>query len=161
MLDFSVTFIFTLLNIGILYLILRVLLFKPVTKFMETRAKKIKDDISNAEEEKNKAEAMRQEYEDKLKNAQIEAESLIRSAREAARTQADQIVSEGKKEADRLVLLARGQSESERQAAMAVFKTEAAALVLAASSQLLKRELSREDSQLHAKRILEELGKDS
>jgi len=40
MLDFSITFFITILNIGVLYLILRAILFKPVTKFMENRTQR-------------------------------------------------------------------------------------------------------------------------
>ena len=52
MFDFSVTFIFTLLNIFILFILLRVVLFKPVTRFMQKRADAIKADLSKAENEK-------------------------------------------------------------------------------------------------------------
>ncbi|MDR3167521.1 MAG: F0F1 ATP synthase subunit B [Treponema sp.] len=159
MLDFSITFFFTFINIGILFFILRAILFKPLTKFMEARAKKIQASIEQAERDKNQARLLRQQYEDQLKNAQNEAETIINAARETAREEAARIIAQGKQAAETLLLNARKQNEAEQRAALALFKAEAAALVVAASSRLLKRELTGEDNLRFAQELLRDLGK--
>jgi F-type H+-transporting ATPase subunit b len=158
MLDFSITFFFTFINIGILFFILRALLFKPVTKFMEDRAKKIQDTIEKTEKDKNQAKRLLQQYEDQLKNAEEEAAAIIRGAREAAGEQADRIVRAGKTEAENILAAARRQIEAERKAALALFKAEAASLVVAAAGRLLTRELTQEDSRIQAAALLRDLG---
>lgn len=159
MLDFSwVTFAVTFLNIGILYVILRAILFKPVTKFMERRTQKIAGDIEQAEGDKNQAKALLREYEDKLKEAREEADRILKEARESAREQADRIVAEGKAQAEAAIANARGRIEADRNAAMVRFKAEAAALVLSAAGRLLRRELTQEDSRNQAALLLRELG---
>jgi F-type H+-transporting ATPase subunit b len=158
MLDFSVTFFFTLINIGVLFLILRVILFRPVTKFMEDRSKKIQESIEQAEKDKNQAKAVLAQYEDQLRKAEAEAEALIRRSREAAEKEAAGIIRSGRAEADRIVAAGRAQLEVERNAALAQFRSEAAALVIAASSRLLRRELSGEDTRRQAALLLNELG---
>jgi F-type H+-transporting ATPase subunit b len=160
MLDFSwVTFVVTFLNIGILYIILRAILFKPVTKFMEGRTKKIAEDIEQAEQDRKQAKALLREYEDKLNEARVEADRILKDARESAREQADRILAGGKAQADAVVANARLQAEADRNAAMVRFKAEAAALVLSAASRLLRRELTQEDSRNQAALLLRELGK--
>lgn len=154
------TFLITIVNIGILFFILRAILFKPVTKFMEDRAKKIHDDIEQAEKDKTQAKLLYQQYEDSLKHAEEESEAIIRSARETAREQADRIVAEGKAEVENLLIAARKRIEAEQKAAMAIFKAEAAALVISASSRLLQRELNQEDTRRYAALLLQEIGKD-
>jgi F-type H+-transporting ATPase subunit b len=154
------TFLVTIVNIGILFFVLRAILFKPVTKFMETRAKKIQDDIEQAEKDKVQAKLLYQQYEDSLKHAEEEAEGILRSARETAQEQANRIVAEGKAEAENLLAAARKRMEAERNAAMALFKAEAAALVIGASSRLLQRELTQDDARQYAARLLQEIGKD-
>ncbi|MDR0589372.1 MAG: F0F1 ATP synthase subunit B [Spirochaetaceae bacterium] len=162
MLDFSwVTFVVTLLNIGILYFILRAILFKPVTQFMEKRTKKIAGDIEQVEQDKNRAKALLRQYEDTLNQARDEADRIIKNARESAREQADGIVAQGKVQAEAIIANARQQIEAEREAAMVKFKAEAAALVLSAASRLLRRELTQEDSRNQAALLLRELGKTS
>jgi F-type H+-transporting ATPase subunit b len=150
------TFLITLINIGILFLILRAALFKPVTKFMEDRTRRIEDSIAQSEKDKYQAKQLLQQYEDRLKAAEGEGEAIIRAARESARRESDRIVAEGRAAADALMDGARKQMESEQKAAMAVFKAEAAALVMSASSRLLKRELTAEDSRRQAVLFLRE-----
>ena len=50
--EFFVTVAFTIINVVVLFLILKKLLFKPVTKFMDDRSKKIEDALNMAEEAK-------------------------------------------------------------------------------------------------------------
>ncbi len=157
MLDFSVTFIITIINIVILTFILRALLFKPVTKFMAERAKRVRDSIEHAENDKAKAYEMLGEYENKLKNAEAEAQEIIKTAREKARTYAESIVEDGKLEAEKIIAEGRKQIEIEGKTAFAKFKVEAAALVIAASAKLSAREFSSDDNRRYVNMMLEEL----
>ncbi|MFP3043327.1 F0F1 ATP synthase subunit B [Treponema primitia] len=157
MLDFSVTFIITIINIFILFLILRKILFKPVTKFIEERAKKVQDSLDLAEKERNQAKGLLQQYEDQLKMVEDQATEIIRSAKETAQAEAARIVAEGKAQAEQLIDKGHKQLEAEKRAAMSVFQADAAALVIGASSRLIQRELSGEDSRHQAELLLKEL----
>jgi F-type H+-transporting ATPase subunit b len=158
MLDFSVTFFFTLINIGTLFFVLRAVLFKPVTRFMEARSKKIQGDIDQAEKDRDEAKSLLAQHEERLKKAEAEGAALIARAREAAEREADGIIRSGRDEAERIVASGRARLETERRAALAQFHSEAAALVIAVSSRLLQRELSGEDSRRAAALLLKELG---
>jgi len=157
MLDFSVTFIITIINIVILFFILRAILFKPVTKFMAERAKRVQDSISQAERDKSAAKAMLLEYEEKLKQAEAEAREIIKNASEEAERQAKTIIEDGKQEAENIAAAARKQLETEHQAALSKFKFEAATLVIAASAKLASREFSGEDNHNYVNMLLDEL----
>jgi F-type H+-transporting ATPase subunit b len=159
MLDFSVTFIITIINIAILFFILRAILFKPVTKFIDARAKKVQDIRDQAEKERSQARALIEQYEAQLKKADEEGAEIIRVARETAREEAARIVAGGKADVEKYLEKARKQLESEQQTAMAAFSTEAAALVLTVTGRLLRRDLSDEDSREQAVILLRELGK--
>jgi F-type H+-transporting ATPase subunit b len=152
------TFLITIINIGVLFFVLRAILFKPVTKFMNDRTRTVEDAVAQAEKDKNQAKALLRQYEDRLNGAGEEAEGIIKSARETARQQAERIILEGKAEAERLLANARRQLESEQRAAMALFKAEAAALVVAASGRLLQREITQEDNRRYAAQLLREIG---
>ncbi|MDR2796516.1 MAG: ATP synthase F0 subunit B [Spirochaetaceae bacterium] len=158
MLDFSASFFFTLVNIAVLFFVLRAILFKPVSKFMENRTAKIQAEIENAAKERDEAKSLRLMYEDKLKNAGIETERTAKAAREAAEKQAADIISDARVQAKDIIEGARKQIMAERQTAFAAFKAEAAALVLAAAGRLLRRDFSGEDARAHAELVLRELG---
>lgn len=159
MLDFSVTFIITIINIVILFFILRAILFKPVTRFIDERARKIQDLRNQAEKDRIQAKALLAQYEAQLKKAEEDGAEIIRAARETAKEEAAQIVAEGKANVEKYLEKARRQIEAEQQTAMAVFSTEAAAMVLSAAGRLLKHSLTDEDSREQAAILLRELGK--
>ena len=156
MLDFSVTFIITIINITVLFVILRLLLFKPVSKFMAERTKRVQDSIEQSEKDKAQAKALLAEYEARLKAAEAEAKTIIDNAREQAREEAERIIAESRVHADIELARIRKQLELERQAALAVFRTEAAALVVEVSGRLLGREIKTEDCQSYADMLLKE-----
>ncbi len=160
MLAFSVTFFITLLNIAVLYIALRALLFKPLTRFMEARRLKIKGDLEQASLEKVRSEELRASYEERLRSADQDADRILREARAAAQEQAADIVKNAEAEAARIVEAGRRQSEEERLAVAAAFKAEAATLVLAATGRLLRREVSGDDARRAAADFIAALGKE-
>jgi F-type H+-transporting ATPase subunit b len=157
MLDFSVTFIITIINITVLFFILRAILFKPVTKFMEERAKRVQDSIDQAESDRAAAKELIAQYEEKLKNTEAEAEEILNAAREAASKEAQQIITKGKADAAEFSARFRKQLEIERLAILAKFNTDAAALVIAASSKIVSRELDSAGSRRYAAMLIDEL----
>ena len=157
MLDFSVTFFITIINITILSIILRKFLWKPVTKFMADRAKRVQDTIEQSEKDKTQARALLAQYEAQLKTAETEAGAIIRSAREQAEAEVEKIIAEGRASAEQTLANARKQLETEHKAALAVFRQEAAALVVAAAGRLIGREIEGEDNQQYAKMLIDEV----
>ncbi|MEI3507673.1 MAG: ATP synthase F0 subunit B [Bacilli bacterium] len=96
--EFWTTLFFTVLNILILYFILKKILFKPVTKYMETRSNKIKEALDMAEEAKAKVEAMEEEHQARLKEAKEEGIALINSYEQKAKNEYDNIIANAKKD---------------------------------------------------------------
>ena len=157
MLDFSVTFVITIINIAILTVILRVILFKPVTKFMADRAKKVQDNINEAGKDRASAQKLLEQYQAKLQGAQDEADEIVKSSRKSAEAETGRIIAEGKAQVKAMTDAASKQIEAERQAMVAQFKLEAAALIMAASARLVQRELSGDDNRRYANMLLDEL----
>ena len=157
MFDFSVTFFITIINVTILSFILRAILFKPVTKFMADRAKRVQDSIEQVEKDKNQARALLAQYEAQLKTAETEAEAIIHTARENARAEAEKIIADSRVSAEAAMANAHRQLETEHQAALAIFRKEAAALVMEATGRLVGREIQNEDNRQYAGMLLEEI----
>jgi len=157
MLDFSVTFFITIINIAVLFLILRAILFKPVTKFMADRAKRVQDSIDHAEKDKTQAKALLAQYEAQIKTMENEADTIIRIAIENAKQEAEKIIAESRISAEEALASGRKQLEAERKSAMADFRKEAASLVIAATGRLLGREIKSEDNSQYAEMLLDEV----
>jgi len=157
MLDFSVTFLITIVNIAILFFILRAILFKPVTKFMAERAKRIQDSIDQSEKDKNRARDLLAQYQAQLKTAEADAEAILQSARENAHLEAEKIIGESRVSAETVMVNARKQLETERRAAFAAFRNEAAALVIAAAGRLVERDVEPADDRRYADMLINEI----
>jgi len=157
MMDFSVTLIITIINIVILTIILRLILWKPVTKFMADRAGRVKDAIDQSERDKTQAKALLAQYEAQLKTATFEADAILRKTREHAEAEAEKIISQSQASAEITLANARKQLEVEHKAALAAFRQEAAALVISAAGRLVGREIKSEDNQQYAAVLLDEL----
>jgi len=157
MLDFSVTLIITVINIVFLTFILRKILFKPVSKFVADRAKRVRDSIDAASADREQAKSLLSQYRGKMEAAEAEAREIVASATTKARAQAERIVADGKAEAVAIVEDARRQIELERQKAFARFTVEATALVMTASSRLVQRDFSGDDNRRYVDMLLGEL----
>lgn len=116
-LDFQLLHDTVLMIIAIffLFLIASNKLFNPVRKMMQDRQNRIADDIESAKEDKESANALKLEYEEKLKNIDKEAEQILSEARAKALKNEDQIIARAKEEAEAIIARANKEAELEKQ----------------------------------------------
>ncbi len=103
--------VLTGINVFILFFALSYLLFNPVREVLEKRRKKISDELDQAAADKTDAEALKAEYEAKLKDINKEAEEILEAARRKAKIREDEIIGEARADAVRIIV--RGSSEAE------------------------------------------------
>lgn len=65
--------VYTIINLIVLFLLLRHFLIKPVSDIMEKRRQMIADGLQSAQDAQSDAQKMKQEYEDALKGAKLES----------------------------------------------------------------------------------------
>ncbi len=148
--EFWATLFFTVLNILILYFILKKILFKPVSKYMETRSNKIKEALDMAEEARHKVESMEEEHKARLKEIKEEGALLMDSYEKKAKEQYDEIIVKATEDAERLIQNTRNELKVEKEQLIASLKGEISNLVLEASEKLLSKNL---DSKANRKLI--------
>jgi F-type H+-transporting ATPase subunit b len=146
------------LNLVILYLILRKLLFKRVGEFMEKRAQSIRDSIKEAETQKAEAQEMKRAYEEQLGSAKSEAEKIMREAMTAAERERTKLILEAKKEAESILDKARERIEEERARMLKDMQTQIASLALAAASKVLEANMDTESNRVLVEKFIEETG---
>ena len=146
------TTIATMLNFIILFLIVNHYLYKPVNQSLENRNNEIANRIKNSEENEKKAEALRIENEDKLKNAYSEGKSIVESYKVKAEDISKEIVSKANSEAGNIVEKGKKELELEIQKANDEIKTQVVDLAVLLSSQALGESI---DETQH-RRLIEE-----
>lgn len=119
---------FTGINIFLLFMLLSYLLFEPARKFLAARQERIANDLQEAHTAKEQAEQMKLVYEDKLQNADAEAEEILRDARKRGMENQAQIVEEAKAEAARVRDRAKKEIELEKKHAIDDVKNDVVSL---------------------------------
>jgi len=140
------TVVFTLINTGIIMLLYRFFLHKPVMKILDERQKAIAEEITAAEEAKAKAEAVEKEYKALLADSKAEADKIISSAVAKAQAREDDIIKEAEKNAVLIREKAKEDVERERKRAVNEIKNQIAGLVIMAASAVAEKEISEKDN---------------
>jgi F-type H+-transporting ATPase subunit b len=158
MLDFNITFIFTIINILFLYWILKKILFKPATTFMEKRANNIKEMFDSAQSSKEQAEAMKADLKKQLDNAIDEAEKIINDAKVRAEKQYEETLDKAKKDAKLLVEKAQRDIEIERKNTFDNVKAQIAGIALSAASKVIQKNIDTETNKKLVEQFIGEVG---
>lgn len=136
-LKLDATIIWSIVNVLLLFVLLRIFLFKPVKKIMEERTASIQKDIDEAKKSREEAEALRAECDEKIARAQAEAEEIVTRAREEAAAEKQEILQQSKDEAERMIDSASRNIESERQRSLQEAQNQIADLAIAAASKIV------------------------
>jgi ATP synthase, F0 subunit b len=146
------------LNLIILYVALRKILFKPVTQFMDNRTKAIKDSIDNAEKAKSEAALFKKQYEDQLNTARGQGEAIIEEARKKAELEYEKIIAAAKQDSENIIDKAREEIELEREQMLKEIRSQVAGLALAAASKVIEANLDTETNRALVDRFIDEAG---
>ena len=139
------TMIFAWINLLILYIFLKKLLFKPVKNMIDSRQKEIDDMYSDANNAKENAEAMRVEYEERLEKANQESEDILKKAVRRAQLREEEILREADVKAQRVLERAEEQVELEKRRAINEVKDEVSEMAIGIASAVIERDISPEE----------------
>lgn len=114
----------SLLAILFLFTMMSYLLFNPAKKMLKDRQERIKNDIDTARKDKEEAAAVKEEYDQKLKGIEKEAEEILSEARQKALKNEAKIVDEAKEEAARIIKRANEEAMLEKKRVMDEAKQE-------------------------------------
>lgn len=152
------TMIFAWINLLILYVFLKKLLFKPVKNMIDSRQKEIDDMYSDAENAKNSANEMKAEYEEKIASADAESEEILRRAVRRAELREEEILKEADKKAARVMERAEEQIELEKKRAVNDVKNEVSSIALGIAEAVIERDIDKNDHDSLIDEFIDKLG---
>ena len=158
MLNLDWSIIWNIVNILVLFLLLKHFLFGPITKMMESRTAEIENNLKDAEEKNRKAEALGAEYEKQLADAQAEAAKLVQEAKERGQKEYDEILKNADQDARTAAARAHTQLELDREQMLRQVQGNMTELVLAAASKLSQKEMDGEADRRLVDSLLSEVG---
>jgi F-type H+-transporting ATPase subunit b len=138
---FDLTWPAQIISFLILVWILAKFAWKPLMGMMEKRRLFIEENLTHAEQERKEAEKIRIEYQEEMRNARQEAQTIIEQATKASEQRAAEIVNDARKETEKLKTSALAEIEREREKAVAEVKGQVAELSIAVAERLLQSKL--------------------
>ena len=148
----------SLINLIIIFLILKKFLFKPVTKTLAVRRAAVDKIYDDANAAKADAEQSKELYEKKLAGAKEEAEEILASARERADRMSDEIVGQANAKAAAKVKRAEEEIAQEKKKAMSEIKNDISTLSVDIAEKLIGREIDERDHSELIDKFIKEVG---
>lgn len=135
----------SLVNLLLLFLILKKFLFKPVQKVMNERQAQVTSIYTDAENDRQAAADMKQEYETRMATAREEADGLVRNAVQTAQRKSDSIIAEANQQAAHLKQKAENEIQLEKKQMLSDVKAEISDLAVSIASRIMEREVNAQD----------------
>lgn len=148
----------SLINLVLLFLIMKKFLFGPIKKIMEKRDNEINERYVSAKEAEDAAFESKKEWEEKLSGASKEADDILKNATEMAKYRGDALISEAKEKAESIIRMAENEAELEREKATDGIKKEIASVSSELAKKMLEREINNEDHRALIDSFIEKIG---
>lgn len=146
--------VFQIINFGIVFGALSILLYKPILKIFEERARRIEEGqkaARNALEQQEKIDELKNKTEQKLKKKRAE---VLEEAVKEAQEQKKQLIQEARQTAEAEITSLKTKWEQEKAKEKAQMQSELVEVVIAATEKILQEKI---DSKKHSALIDTEL----
>ena len=148
-----------LVNIVVLYALLRLLIYKPVRKFMDARAAKVRAQLDEAENISAKAREDHAEYAKRLAAVDEEAHDKLIASNHAAGEAAEAIAAQARAEAQKILAKAQAEADQQRRDIQRQVRPQITGMAVEIAEKLLGREVSAEDNRAIIDSFFESLEK--
>ena len=138
--------IISLINIVILFVLLRLILWKHVIRFLSERANRVRSEMDDAEKSRQTAEALQKEYNEKFNEIEARGRELIRESQQKANVESDRILKETQDKAKEIINDAEARIAEEKEQALEEAHFEVTQLATEMAARILDREVSAEDT---------------
>lgn len=144
--------LFNIINLLILYLLMKRFLFKPVNEILTKRQAEADGRFAEADAKEAQAKESCEKYEALLQNAESEKERIVAEARTEASKEYGHIVDDAKRAADDIVENAKTDARKEKSTMMKQADAQIREMVLSAAAKMAGEVVGSEnDSRLYDK----------
>jgi F-type H+-transporting ATPase subunit b len=142
------------INFIVLFVLLRLFLYKPVLKMLDERAKRTAEAMEQAEATKKEYEQARVEVQKQIEKGRQEAQAILTQAIQVGERLKEESRQEAAKQAQTIIDRTRTELETERDKIVEDLRREFVDISIAAAEKVIKETLDREK---HRKLIEETL----
>ncbi|MBO6108142.1 MAG: ATP synthase F0 subunit B [Eubacterium sp.] len=136
MLRIDINLVFTIINILVLFIALRFVLFKPVKKILDERQAEADREWEEAKEKQKSADEAKLEYDNSLASIEKKRQDTLAEAREKGEKEYQSIIGHAQAQARDIVDRAVTEGESQRKKILESAEEEIADMVVAAAGKV-------------------------
>ena len=151
----------SVVNLLLMFLILKRFLFAPVQKMLAARQAQLDSQYADAEQAKQDAEASKLAYEDKLAGADEEARAVVRRAMQKANAMSDDILRDTGKKVDAMMEKAKADIAQEEKRARNELKDEIAQMSLDIAQKVVSQTVDEDAHRQMIDSFIAEMGDES
>ena len=141
-----VSFVVQFLSFLILLLVVFFLAYKPVKKILKKRTDYVENEIKQAKENNDQAQASVEEAKQLVASSKEKASEIIKNAENQGQERFDAIILEAKQEVAEMKKAAEQDIERAKEDAIQDIRSEMVNVALSASKEILKREVDSKDN---------------
>ncbi len=145
-----------LVSFSLLVALLWVLLYKPVTRALDERSRRIRESLETADRVRQEAAESQAAMEQQNAEAREEGQRLIAQAREVADRFREEEISKARQDIEAERARAEANIQRERDAAIEDLRREFAGLAIAAAERVIERSLNEDDHKALIESVLEQ-----
>ena len=145
-----------LISFSALVALLWVLLYKPVTRALDERSRRIRESLETADRVRQEAAESQAAMEQQNAEAREEGQRLIAQAREVADRFREEEISKARQDIEAERARAEANIQRERDAAIEDLRREFAGLAIAAAERVIERSLNEDDHKALIESVLEQ-----
>ena len=153
-----VTLIAQICNLFIQLLIVKIFFLDKIRAILDQRREAADKQITEAENAKSEALAIKQTYEQNMLEAKAKADDLLLTAQRTANSRSEEILAQAQQQAAQIKSKAAADIELEKKKAINEAKNEISDLAMAIAGKVVARELNAGDQADMIDRFIDELG---
>lgn len=158
MIKIDINLVFTIINLLVLYVLMKRFLFGPIIKVMDERKAMIDQQFAGAKEMEDNARELQSKYEDALKSAKEESYQIMEQARKEAKIQSERTVEDTAARVDAMLAKAQEDIRNERENAMRQMESDVASLAMEAAAKIIGKNNGTDQDLSLYDQFLEEAG---
>ena len=134
---------FTMVNVLILYVFLKYVLFIPVRKLLEERKKRLDDQNARAAADTAEAQKLKAEYEQRILEAGREADNILGESRREMIKEEQEVLDDAKTRAADIMSAARSEASKDFEAAQSSVRDEVKDIASAMAARVTNQKVDR------------------
>ncbi len=144
MLKFDWNILWTLIDLILFFILMKVFLFKPIKKTLDKRRELIEKQFEDADNVQKSANELKQQYQEQLDDVENEKKEILSQARQNAKKEYSRIVDKAQQDADKIKADAKKASDLECERARLSINEEIAKLAMETAEKVVGEKASEQ-----------------